>query len=118
MQQHRSALKGNVLRSGAEAAEATHIYQKSVINAFREVQTTITNLENLRSIYTLNLEEATVLSGAVDVSNELFKVGYASYLEVITAQRNAIEASLIAIETKKSMYQSLITLYRATGGGW
>ena len=39
-------------------------------------------------------------------------------LRVITAQRNAIDAELNMIRTKKNVEFALINLYRSTGGGW
>jgi outer membrane protein TolC len=74
-------------------------------------------MDNLRRIYELNQEETNVLTQAVATSNELYKVGYASYLELITAQRNALEAEINQVETKKNLFISLITLYRSSGGG-
>ncbi len=44
--------------------------------------------------------------------------GYASYLEVITAQRSVPEAELALINTKQAQFLSLTDLYRALGGGW
>jgi outer membrane protein TolC len=69
-------------------------------------------------MYALNREETEVLSDAISISNELYKAGYASYLEVVTAQKTALEAELNLVETRNRMYASLVALYRAMGGGW
>lgn len=115
---NRSAVKGSYKRAEAEKMEAWHAYNKAVINAFQEVQTTISNMDRLRQVYEFNRQETEVLTQAVATSNELFKAGYASYLEVIAAQRNALEAEINQVETRKKLFQSQITLYRASGGGW
>lgn len=115
---NRSSIKGNYNRLQAEKMEAYYNYNKTVINAFREVQTALSNMDNLRRIYNLNQQEAEVLVQAVSTSGELFKAGYATYLEVIAAQRNALEAEINQVETKKNLFQALITLYRSSGGGW
>jgi multidrug efflux system outer membrane protein len=115
---NRSANKGNLGRAEAEKMEAYYRYNRIVINAFQEVQTTLSNMQNLRRIYDLNAQEAVVLSGAITTSNELFKAGYASYLDVIITQRNALEAEINQVETKKDLFMSLIMLYRSSGGGW
>ncbi len=115
---NRSALKGGLNRAQAEQLEAHHNYNKVVLNAFQEIQTTLSNMDNLRNIYDLNQQEVQVLSDAISTSNDLFKVGYANYLEVITAQRNVLEAEINQVETKKKLFISLITVYRSTGGGW
>jgi len=115
---NRSALKGEVLKTEALQCQALYHYEQKVLDAFREIETLLNNIMQLEKVFALNLEEAQVLSEAVTTSNELYKVGYASYLEVITAQRNAIDASINAVETRKNRYYAIINLYRATGGGW
>jgi len=58
------------------------------------------------------------LNQAVGTSKDLFVAGYASYLEVITAQRTVLEAELGLAQAKRQQFQYLIELYRALGGGW
>ncbi|RYZ55863.1 MAG: TolC family protein [Sphingobacteriales bacterium] len=115
---NRSAVKGNHSRAEAERMEAFYRYRKTVLGAFSEVQSTLNDLEKLRQIDSLNRQETIVLAAAVTTSNELFRVGYASYLDVITAQRNALDAQINQVETRRNLFVSLISLYRATGGGW
>ena len=66
----------------------------------------------------LQAQEVDVLEQAVATSNDLFAGGYASYLEVITAQRSVLEAELALITTKQAQFLALTDLYRALGGGW
>lgn len=115
---NRSEMRANVLRSEAEKKIAYQEYFRTVINAFKEVETKLSDLHYLRNTLQLNQQEADVLSDAISTATDLYKVGYASYLEVITAQENAIEAQLNTIETKTKMHLATIALYRATGGGW
>ena len=44
--------------------------------------------------------------------------GYATYLEVITAQRSVLEAELSLAETRQALLLQSVNLYRALGGGW
>jgi outer membrane protein TolC len=66
----------------------------------------------------LQAEEVQTLTNAVSISNELFRSGYATYLEVITAQRSVLEAELALITTKQAQFLALTNLYRDLGGGW
>ena len=59
-----------------------------------------------------------VLLNAVSTSNVLFTSGYATYLEVITAQKSVLEAELELANIKKGIFHSVIGLYKALGGGW
>lgn len=55
---------------------------------------------------------------ATDYSKELFNSGMASYLEVITAEVNRLNAELSVANAQFVRMQYGITLYKALGGGW
>lgn len=105
---NRSALRGNIKRAEAGRSLALDTYNKTVVEAFREVHTITNDISQLKKAYRFNKEETDVLLEAVNTSNELFKVGYASYLEVITAQKTAIEAEIL-IETQKNILRRKFT---------
>ncbi|MBS1783262.1 MAG: TolC family protein [Bacteroidetes bacterium] len=115
---NRSMLRGNQNRARAEREIAHHQYQKTIFSAFSETQTILSNRAILTQTGKINLQEVATLHQAISTANELFKVGYASYLEVISAQKMAIEAELALIETRNGLRQAEIALYRAIGGGW
>jgi NodT family efflux transporter outer membrane factor (OMF) lipoprotein len=105
-------------RSVAERLQAYYGYQESIIRAYGEVLNNIRGIDNLEKIYDLKEEEVAVLLDAVSTANVLFTSGYASYLEVITAQKSVLEAELELANIKKGIFHSVIGLYRALGGGW
>ena len=115
---NRRRLKSMVLRTSAEQRRAVVNYEKTLSNAFREVITAIQKLENMRLAFDRKNREADLLMRAVNTSNELFRVGRAGYLEVITAQKNALAAQIELTELRKRYGLSLVELYRALGGGW
>lgn len=104
--------------SVANRYEAFYAYQKNIIQGFGEVLNNIQNISNLLATYALKEEEVNVLSNAVSTSNVLFTSGYATYLEVITAQKSVLEAELELANIKKEVFHSVIGLYKALGGGW
>jgi len=55
---------------------------------------------------------------AVQNANLLFKSGYATYLEVITAQSNALQSDLDRIDIQHQQYEAIIELYSALGARW
>lgn len=55
---------------------------------------------------------------AVQNADLLFKSGLANYLEVITAQSNALDTELELVSTRMEILVSDIELYRVLGGGW
>jgi multidrug efflux system outer membrane protein len=115
--------KNNQIKAGYEYASAEQFamvaeYQKAVINAFQEVTSHLSRVDNLSSKATFKEEEVKVLREGIEISNELYLVGMANYLEVISAQRNALEAELQLAETKRDQFYVLIDLYKSIGGGW
>lgn len=93
-------------------------YQKRLLNAYYEVRNSLNDIEQLQQQYKYKHEEAEVLRNAVDISNDLYVAGYASYLEVIVAQRNIVDVELEAVTTRNELAKSYTNLYRSLGGGW
>ncbi|MFC5409740.1 efflux transporter outer membrane subunit [Larkinella bovis] len=115
---NRRYLKSNLSLSVAQSREAFYNYQKTIQTGFSEVMTSLRGIDNFRKVADLQTQEVAVLNQAASISDELFATGYASYLEVITAQRSVLTAELSLVNTKRAQFLSLIDLYRALGGGW
>ena len=47
-----------------------------------------------------------------------FDNGYTSYIEVLDAERSLFNAELSQAQTKGVLFQALVNLYKAMGGGW
>jgi NodT family efflux transporter outer membrane factor (OMF) lipoprotein len=115
---NRRILQANYAQSVARSQEAFLNYQQATLTGFNEVVTSLSALDNYRRVADLQKQEVTLLQRAVSTSNDLFANGYATYLEVITAQRSVLDAERALIEAKRTQFISLIDLYRALGGGW
>ncbi len=115
---NRRFIRANYRGSVAQSREAFYRYRQTIVNGFSEVTTSLRGVENYRDVADLQTEEVQTLTNAVSISNDLFRSGYATYLEVITAQRNVLEAELALISTKRAQFLALTNLYRELGGGW
>ncbi|CCH00786.1 RND efflux system, outer membrane lipoprotein,NodT family [Fibrella aestuarina BUZ 2] len=115
---NRRFLKANYRGSIAQSREAFFRYRQTVLTGFSEVSTQLQAVDNFRQVANWQTQEVTTLRQAVSTSNDLFASGYASYLEVITAQRSVLEAELALINTKQAQFLAMTDLYRALGGGW
>ena len=115
---NRRFLKANFRQSVAQSREAFYNYRQTILTGFSDVTTSLRGVGNYRDVADLQTQEVAVLNKAVSTSNDLFRSGYASYLEVITAQRSVLEAELALINTKQAQFLALTDLYRALGGGW
>lgn len=115
---NRRRIKADYDRTVAEGRQALYSYQKTVLTGFQEVMNSLKSIENCNQMYTRKQQEVQALNNAVSVANDLYLVGRANYLEVITAQRNVLDAELELANTKRNIFIGAINLYRAVGGGW
>ena len=111
-------LRSNFRRVTAAQSIAFYNYQQSIVQGFQEVTGSLNGIKNYENVYLLKQQETDALYQAVSVSKDLFSVGMASYLEVITAQKNVLQAELELSDARKEQFISLINLYKALGGGW
>ena len=55
---------------------------------------------------------------ALTLSQARYDNGYTSYLEVIIMQTNLFDAQLLESTTLQQKLNSIVSLYKALGGGW
>lgn len=115
---NRAAIRAAYGQAAARQAEAWYAFQETSLRGVEEVTTRLRGLENYRRAYGSRQQEVTALNEAVSISDDLFLAGYANYLEVITAQRNVLDAELELVSTRQQEMEQLVELYRALGGGW
>jgi len=115
---NRAAIKSHFRKANAQQIEALLRYQKSVINAYLEVASELSSIGYIAIMMELKQREAAALNESVEISKELFLGGKASYLEVLSAQRDALEANRELVYLKKIKVETGIRLYKALGGGW
>ena len=115
---NRYQLKGDFAVADARQQIAVNDYRHSVLQAYEEVISNLRGIEYYRKIAALNQSEVEILTEAVSTSDDLYFSGYASYLEVIAAQKGVLEAELKRTAAQKELLLYTVSLYRALGGGW
>lgn len=93
-------------------------YEKEILSGYYEVYVAMNALQNQEKQIDIKQKEVDVLLRAFSNLTDLFSVGYANYLEVITAQRRMLEARIELTQLKKTRLKTIAVLYRALGGGW
>ncbi|WP_292010598.1 efflux transporter outer membrane subunit [Chryseobacterium sp.] len=116
-------LNGKQLKTQYEQAkvlsEQSEInFKQSVLKAVGEVSDALVQIEKLE-------EQQVIAEGLVKKSDEavkkadiLFKYNSATYVEVILAQTNKLQAELDLASLKAQRLNAITTLYRSVGGGW
>ncbi|WP_315814887.1 TolC family protein [Paraflavitalea speifideaquila] len=111
-------LRAQYTMANAANHEAVYQYQQSLLDAYSEVVTNMSEVENYKRSYTLKHQEVKQLKEAVVTARDLYLSGYANYLEVITAQKNVLEAELQLARQQQDIIVAQVQLYRSLGGGW
>ncbi len=115
---NKSAIQARFNTAKSSQLIAMYEYQKSIINGYTEVVNELSRINALREISDLKTLQSQVLEESVETSNQLYVSAKASYLEVLIAQQNAIQAKLEMVESHKKQLMSSINIYKALGGGW
>lgn len=111
-------LVGQYRQSKAEREEEKLRYQKTILNAFREVSDALVDREQLIEVREYQAHEVEALQTAVRLSSERYTAGKASYYEVLEAQQQLFPAQLNLARTQRDQLQATVELYKALGGGW
>ncbi|MXV51269.1 efflux transporter outer membrane subunit [Pedobacter sp. HMF7647] len=115
---NRGAIKAEYAGANAKQTQAVYNYERTLLNAYVEVANQMSSISNLQNSYDLKSRQVNALTQSIDISNDLFRSARADYLEVLLTQRDALEAKLDLIDTKKAQMNAMVNIYQALGGGW
>jgi multidrug efflux system outer membrane protein len=115
---NRNAIKAEFYSANARQLQAIYNYERTILNAYLEVNTQLSKIDNLAKSYDLKARQVSALTRSIEISNDLFRSARADYLEVLMTQRDALESKLELVETKKEQLAAVINVYRDLGGGW
>ncbi|RYY20146.1 MAG: TolC family protein, partial [Sphingobacteriaceae bacterium] len=115
-------LQNKILRTQYDVAkvdrERTVLqFRQSVLNAVGEVSDALIRIEKLKQQQDTAANRVKVLQQATKNATLLFRNGLANYLEVITAQSNALQGELELTSIKRDELNAVSDLYRSLGGG-
>ncbi|MBP1639967.1 MAG: efflux transporter outer rane subunit [Bacteroidetes bacterium] len=116
-------LNGRTLKTQKEIARlqketALLTFKQSLLTAGNEVSNALASIRYSSQQAGFQKEQVDALKKAYEYSQELLVNGYATYLEVLSAQNSVLSSELSLYNTYNSIVQQKITLYRALGGGW
>ena len=115
---NKNAIQAEFASANARQIQSLYEYEKTVLGAYLEVNTQISNIDNLQKNFSMQNQQVQALNKAIDAANDLFKAARADYFEVLMTQRDVLEAKLDLIEIKQKQLASVVQIYRSLGGGW
>ena len=114
----RRQLKTQFEIAKLEREQAVIKFRQSVLIATSEVANALVQADKLDQQHLIATGQVDTLRNAVTNAQLLFKSDLANYLEVITAQGNALQAELDLAAIRREQLAAMVELYRSLGGGW
>lgn len=98
--------------------QARYAYEKSVIQAFTEVNTAISTYRRIKETTKLKVELRDATVKYVQLAHLQYRGGTLNYIDVLDAQRRYFDAQIGVSNALRDEYLALINLYKVLGGGW
>jgi NodT family efflux transporter outer membrane factor (OMF) lipoprotein len=114
---------GGSLRAQKRAAEAgldgaSAAYRASVLNAFANVSDTLNALQFDADALAAQAQAEQAAAKSLDLVKAQYRLGAASYLQLLDATRQWQEARIGYIQARAARLSDTAALYAALGGGW
>jgi NodT family efflux transporter outer membrane factor (OMF) lipoprotein len=114
---------GGARRAANEQAEANYdaavaVYRQTVLTAFQNVEDNLSALRVLADEAAQQAIAVTAAERSLTLSNNRYRGGITTYLEVITAQAAALVNERTAVDILTRRMTASVNLVKAVGGGW
>jgi len=110
-------LRGNLASRRAEQEEALSNYQQTVLEAFQDVEDALADLAALRNEKTAQSDAVAASNRALDLSEQRYREGLVSSIEVVDAIREQLDAERRAVQIQGQQHEATVRLIQAIGGG-
>jgi len=111
-------LRAQVEQVSAQQKQSLETYRKTVQGAFREVNDALVGVgksAEAEDAYTRAMDAA---RRALHLAQARYDAGYSPYLEVLSAQRTANDATVAWVQNRQARLGATVDLFKALGGGW
>lgn len=112
---NRSALKARFQQANANQIEALYTYQKTIMNAYIELEYLLNTEKNLKAQYDVVEKKVKTSFEATEISDNLFKNGRINSLELLDSQQSLLEAQLELIMLQELIWRNTFNQYKASG---
>jgi multidrug efflux system outer membrane protein len=110
--------KGNLANARAVFEEDAANYRQQVLVAFQEVENNLSDLRILEDQTRTEAEAVSASNRAARLSRTQYTEGAVNYLDVIDAERTALQTQRAAVQLSGVQAVATVNLIRALGGGW
>lgn len=114
----RGVNKARMMAVEAQYAQAAYSFRQCLLDAGVEVNNALTMWQTAQRRVEIVKKQIVSLKAAVWNTQLLMKHGNANYLEVLSAQKNLLQAELTETTDRLDEIRGVINLYHALGGGY
>lgn len=114
---NRGALTANLKASKIKYEQAFNSWQTAILQAGNEVSNALVNYNTYDANSKVEDQRIAVLTKNVEDTRALYKSSGSSYLEVLTAQTQLLNAQINKVTDDFNKMQAVVSLYTALGGG-
>ncbi len=112
------AVDADVARARARFEEGAADYRQRLLVAFQEVEDGLSGLRVLAQQAEAQSRAVASARRTADLSNARYNAGLVSYLEVVDAERTALQSERLAAQLRGQRLVTSVFLIKALGGGW
>jgi multidrug efflux system outer membrane protein len=110
--------KANYHRSQAAFEEAVARYRQQVLVAFGDVENSLSGIRHLAEQSAAQQRAVTQARRAADLATQRYRSGIVAYIEVIDANRDALQTERANARLTGQRLITTVQLIKALGGGW
>jgi NodT family efflux transporter outer membrane factor (OMF) lipoprotein len=111
-------IRANIEVRNAQEEQALLSYRKTVLNALAEVEDALVAYAKERTRHQALAASAEDFKRSQLLALDRYEEGYATYLDVLEAQRSLYAAQESLAQSDQQIIEDLIAIYKALGGGW
>ena len=115
---HFGQNKRRVEAEQAVARQLGYAYEKTILNAFSEVENSLAQIRTYRNEFNARLTQVAATEKSLTLSKALYDNGYTSFLQVLDSERELYNSQLEKSIALQNQLISTVRLYKALGGGW
>jgi NodT family efflux transporter outer membrane factor (OMF) lipoprotein len=111
-------LKGNLELRKSQQRDAAIAYHKAVLQAWHDVDNALTAYAEAQHNHDNAAATVAADTRVLAAAQDRYDQGFTNFLDVITAQSALYQAQNDEVRAQAQVETSLVTLYKALGGGW
>lgn len=109
---------GQLCYAKASYLEAVNMYRQSVLDAFREVEDSLSSIHRLDQELVSQRRAAAAAKRALYQANQQYKGGLVTYINVVVYENLALQSELALVDIRTRRQLASVQLIKALGGGW